>query len=178
MGYNKFRWFTNGKRKKPLPKSSPLLLRIRNGDFEYSPYFDEAKEERAKGKKIYDEYMKTNLISDYTERKKEALQRSKMKRVKALKLEAVGDEEENEAAQQPEHRNARTTEEHQVHDRTTLHVRHKIIRSSRHGDGGGRLDDRSRRPAAQGRRDESRDRRRQEQQHGGRRQHLWRRRRS
>ena len=95
MGYNKFRWFTNGKRKKPLPKSSPLLLRIRNGDFEYSPYFDEAKKERARGEKIYDEYMKTNLISDYTERKKEALQRSKMKRVKALKLEAVGDEEEN-----------------------------------------------------------------------------------
>lgn len=95
MGYNKFRWFTNGKRKKPLPKSSPLLLRIRNGDFEYSPYFDEAKKERAMGKKIYDEYMKTTLISDYTERQNEALQRSKMKRVKALKLEAVGDEEEN-----------------------------------------------------------------------------------
>ena len=95
MGYNKFRWFTNGKRKKPLPKSSPLLLRIRNGDFEYSPYFDEAKEERAKGKKIYDEYMKTNLISDYTERKKEALQRSKMKRVKARKLDEVGNDEEN-----------------------------------------------------------------------------------
>ena len=40
MGYNPFRWYTNGKRKKPLKKSEPLLLRIRNGDFEYSPYFD------------------------------------------------------------------------------------------------------------------------------------------
>lgn len=95
MGYNKFRWFTNGKRKKPLPKSSPLLLRIRNGDFEYSPYFDEAKKERANGEEIYNEYMKTTLISDYTERQKEALQRSKMKRVKALKLEEVGNDEEN-----------------------------------------------------------------------------------
>lgn len=94
MGYNKFRWFTKGNRKKPLPKSEPLLLRIRNGDFEYSPYFDEAKEERAKGKKIYDDYMKTTYIRDEVEKRKEALQRSKMKRVKALKLEEEADKEE------------------------------------------------------------------------------------
>jgi len=94
MGYNKFRWFTKGKRKKPLPKSEPLLLRIRNGDFEYSPYFDEAKEERVKGKKIYDDYMKTTYIRDEVEKRKEALQRSKMKRVKALKLEEEADKEE------------------------------------------------------------------------------------
>jgi len=94
MGYNKFRWYTNGRRKKPLKKSEPLLLRIRNGDFEYSPYFEEVKVARAEGKKIYDDYMKTTLISDINERNAEALNRSKMKRVKALKLMEVGAEEE------------------------------------------------------------------------------------
>ena len=94
MGYNKFRWYTNGRRKKPLKKSEPLLLRIRNGDFEYSPFFDEVKVVRAEGKKIYDDYMKTTLISDINERNAEALNRSKMKRVKALKLMEVGAEEE------------------------------------------------------------------------------------
>tara|TARA_B100000900_G_scaffold343176_1_gene306799 strand:- start:598 stop:1059 length:462 start_codon:yes stop_codon:yes gene_type:complete len=95
MGYNKFRWYTKGKRKKPLKKSEPLLLRIRNGDFEYSPFFDEVKEVRAEGQKIYDDYMKTTLISDWNERHSEALSRSKMKRVKALKLMEEGDKEEN-----------------------------------------------------------------------------------
>ena len=95
MGYNKFRWFTKGRRKKPLPKSSPLLLRIRNGDFEYSPYFDEVKEVTAEGQKIYDDYMKTTLIKDWNERLSEALSRSKMKRVKALKLMEEADKEEN-----------------------------------------------------------------------------------
>ena len=95
MGYNKFRWFTKGRRKKPLPKSSPLLLRIRNGDFEYSPYFDEVEEVRAEGQKIYDDYMKTTLIKDWSERNAEALSRSKMKRVKALKLMEEAHKEEN-----------------------------------------------------------------------------------
>ena len=94
MGYNKFRWYTNGRRKKPLKKSEPLLLRIRNGDFEYSPYFDEVKVVRAEGKKIYDDYMKTTHISDILDRREEALKRSKMKRVKALKLMEEGDKEE------------------------------------------------------------------------------------
>ena len=45
MGYNPFRWYTQNKyRKKPLKKQSPLLLKIRNGDFEYSPFFREAKD--------------------------------------------------------------------------------------------------------------------------------------
>lgn len=95
MGYNPFRWYTNGKRKKPLKKSEPLLLRIRNGDFEYSPYFDEVKMVRMEGEKIYDDYMKTTFIADINERKAEALSRSKMKRVKALKLMEEGAKEEN-----------------------------------------------------------------------------------
>ena len=94
MGYNPFRWYTKGRRKKPLKKSAPLLLKIRNGDFEYSPFFDEVKVVRAEGKKIYDDYMKTTFISDIIDRKEEALKRSKMKRVKALKLMEEGDKEE------------------------------------------------------------------------------------
>ncbi len=45
MGYNPFRWYTSGKyRKKPLKSNAPLLLKIRNGDFEHSPFFREAKD--------------------------------------------------------------------------------------------------------------------------------------
>ena len=42
--YNPFRYFTEGKyRRRPLKAKFPLLLKIRNGDFEYSPYFREAR---------------------------------------------------------------------------------------------------------------------------------------
>ena len=52
MGYNPYRWYTKGNRKKPLKKSEPLLLRIQNGDYEYSPYFLEAKEVEKEGLKM------------------------------------------------------------------------------------------------------------------------------
>ena len=46
MAYNPFRWYTKGSyRKKPLKSKSPLLLKIQNGDFEYSPYLREAVDE-------------------------------------------------------------------------------------------------------------------------------------
>ena len=95
MAYNKFRWYTNGRRKKPLKKSEPLLLRIRNGDFEYSPYFDEAERVKEEGLQLVEHLMKTLQISNESERYQEALERTKMKRVKRLKLMEVGDEEEN-----------------------------------------------------------------------------------
>ena len=38
MGYNKFRWWTKGRVNKPLKADAPLLLKIRNGDFDYSHY--------------------------------------------------------------------------------------------------------------------------------------------
>ena len=39
MAYNPFRWYTKGSyRKKPLKSKSPLLLKIQNGDFDYSHY--------------------------------------------------------------------------------------------------------------------------------------------
>jgi len=95
MGYNPFRWYTSGKyRKRPLPQSSPLLLKIRNGDFESSPFFKEAKDARKEYQRIFDDYMQTDLISDIHEKRAEAHQRAKMKNVRALKLDEKAHEEE------------------------------------------------------------------------------------
>ena len=95
MGYNPFRWYTSGKyRKRPLNQSAPLLLKIKNGDFESSPFFKEAADARKEYQRIFDEYMQTDLISDISDRKVEAHQRAKMKNVKALKLDEKAHEEE------------------------------------------------------------------------------------
>ena len=95
MAYNRFRWYTSKIRKKPLPKSAPLLLRIQNGDFEYSPYFDEAKYNRELAVEAYELTKKNALISDPAQLEMEALYAGRMKRVKALKLDEVGDKDEN-----------------------------------------------------------------------------------
>ena len=95
MAYNPYRWFTSGKyRKRPLKSSAPLLLKIRNGDFESSPFFREAEDARKEYQRIFDEYMQTDLISDIHERRVEAHQRAKMKNVRALKLDEKAHEEE------------------------------------------------------------------------------------
>jgi hypothetical protein len=95
MGYNPYRWYTKGRRVKPLKKSEPLLLRIQNGDYEYSPYFSEAKEVEKEGDKMVEFLMKTLKIECEFDRRHEAMEKTKMKRVKRLKLMEVGDEEEN-----------------------------------------------------------------------------------
>jgi hypothetical protein len=95
MAYNPFRYFTEGKyRKKPLKSSAPLLLKIKNGDFEYSPYFLEAKDNEKLYNDMYNQYMETSGISNINDRKVEAHQYAKMKRIKAHKLLEVGDKEE------------------------------------------------------------------------------------
>jgi len=95
MGYNKFRWYTSGKyRKKPLPQSTPLLLKIKNGDFEYSPFFIEAKDNDRLYDDMYDYFMDTSPISNILDRHHEAHQYAKMKRIKANKLREKADEEE------------------------------------------------------------------------------------
>lgn len=95
MGYNPFRWYTSGKyRKKPLYSSAPLLLKIRNGDFEYSPFYKEAKDNHKMYDKMYNEYMNTSPIQNINDKKHEAHQHAKMKRIKAMKLEEKGWEEE------------------------------------------------------------------------------------
>ena len=95
MGYNPFRWYTNGKyRKRPLKSSAPLLLKIRNGDFESSPFFREAEDARKEYQRMYDEYMSKSHISNEAEIRHEAHQYAKMKNVRALKLDEKADEEE------------------------------------------------------------------------------------
>ena len=95
MAYNPFRWYTSGKyRKRPLPQSAPLLLKIKNGDFEYSPFFKEAEDNEKLYQQMYDEFMQTSGISDINDRKVEAHQYARMKRIKAEKLREKGHEED------------------------------------------------------------------------------------
>ena len=95
MAYNQFRWFTEGKyRTKPLKKSSPLLLRIRNGDFEYSPFFLESKDNDKLYDDMFQQFMDTSLLKDINDKRVEAHEFAKMKRIKAQKLMEKGVEEE------------------------------------------------------------------------------------
>jgi hypothetical protein len=95
MAYNKFRWWTKGKTHNPLKSDAPLLLKIRNGDFDYSYMFGEAKEMRATSQKVYEQAYKNYGGTDEQNRIQAALEASQMKRVKALKLEFEANRDEN-----------------------------------------------------------------------------------
>jgi hypothetical protein len=95
MAYNPFRWYTKGSyRKKPLKSKSPLLLKIQNGDFDYSPYLRESIDEENNYLKKYDDFMKTSLQQDGLEKQVEAHQHAKLRRVASQKLMEKGLEEE------------------------------------------------------------------------------------
>ena len=95
MAYNPFRWYTKGSyRKKPLPQKAPLLLKIQNGDFEYSPFLLESIDEEKNYQKKYDDFMKTSLIQDINSKKVEAHQHAKLRRVASQKLMEKGIVEE------------------------------------------------------------------------------------
>ena len=94
MGYNPFRWWTKGRPNKPLKAEAPLLLKIRNGDFDYSYMFNEAKGMRESAKQVYDLTYKNYGGTDEKNRVESALEASRMRRVKALKLELEGGREE------------------------------------------------------------------------------------
>jgi hypothetical protein len=96
MSYNKFRWWTKGRKRKPLKADAPLLLKIRNGDFDYSYMFGEALEMRKSAQKSYDETYINYGGTDERNRVDAALEASRMKRVKALKLELEADKDENQ----------------------------------------------------------------------------------
>ena len=95
MAYNKFRWWTKGRAKKPLSANAPLLLKIRNGDYNYSYMFAEATEMRNTATKSYEQTYNNYGGTDERNRIEAALEASRMKRIKALKLEleAAIDEE-------------------------------------------------------------------------------------
>ena len=95
MAYNKFRWWTKGKTHKPLKADAPLLLKIRNGDFDYSYMFNEAKQMRETQHKTYQQAYDNYGGTDERNRIQAALEASQMKRVKALKLEFEANKDEN-----------------------------------------------------------------------------------
>jgi hypothetical protein len=87
MGYNPFKWWTQGRPKAPLKAEAPLLLKIRNGDFDYSYMFSEARLMRETSQSAYDQAYKNYGGTDQKNREQAALEASRMKRVKAIKLE-------------------------------------------------------------------------------------------
>ena len=87
MAYNKFRWWTKGRPSKPLNADAPLLLKIRNGDFDYSYMFNEAASQRASAEEAYNQTYKNYGGTDERNRKEAALEAGRMKRIKAVKLE-------------------------------------------------------------------------------------------
>ena len=98
MAYNPYRWFTKGVgRKKKLPTKSPLLLKIRNGDFEYSPYFFEAQRAQEDADRIYNKVYeeRSKFSNDTLSIESDAREASKMRRIAKQKLLEAGNEEEN-----------------------------------------------------------------------------------
>ena len=94
MAYNKYRWYTKGRPNKPLNDDAPLLLKIRNGDFEYSYMFNEAEEVRNGAERTYELAYKNYIGKDEKFRREDALEASRMQRIKALKLRMVAGEQE------------------------------------------------------------------------------------
>ncbi len=95
MSYNKFRWWTKGRPNKPLKADAPLLLKIRNGDFDYSYMFSESKMMRESANQAYEQAYKNYGGTDELNRKQAALEAGRMKRVKAIKLELEAHKDEN-----------------------------------------------------------------------------------
>jgi hypothetical protein len=94
MGYNKFRWWTKGKKIKPLPAHYPLSQKILNGEYDYSYMFAEAKEMRATAQKVYQQTYDNYGGTDQKNRIEVSLEASQMKRLKAIKLELEANKDE------------------------------------------------------------------------------------
>ena len=95
MAYNPYRWYTKGSyRRKPLKSNQPILLRIQNGDFEYSPFLLESIDEEKNYQKKYDDFMNSSKIQNINEKQVEAHQHAKLRRVASQKLMEKGLEEE------------------------------------------------------------------------------------
>ena len=87
MGYNPFRWYTKGKKKR-LPQSAHLFDKIQNGDFDYSHYYSEAEDARKEYSSLFQKTM--DETGDYAMARTAA----KMKNVRALKLDEEGFKDE------------------------------------------------------------------------------------
>ena len=95
MAYNKFRWWTKGRPNKPLKADAPLLLKIRNGDFNYSYMFSEARSVKESAKKACEDAYKNYGGKDEQNRNEASLEAGRMKRIKAIKLELEAYADEN-----------------------------------------------------------------------------------
>jgi len=95
MAYNKFRWWTKGRTNKPLKADAPLLLKIRNGDFDYSYMFSEAKIVKESAEKASSDAYKNYGGTDEQNRIQASLEAGRMKRIKAIKLELEALSDEN-----------------------------------------------------------------------------------
>jgi hypothetical protein len=94
MGYNKFKWWRKGARKKPLSSNAHLYDKIVNGDFDISEFFQQAFAARKKANRAYElAYKKYGGNSDF-DRCESARDASRMDRVRALKLEFEGELDE------------------------------------------------------------------------------------
>ena len=96
MGYNKFQWWMSGQsRKKPLGKNAPLLEKIKNGDFDYSPLFDASKKCRQDSELAYELAYRNYIGNDKLNRIRAAEDSARMTRVRALKLLDSADKDEH-----------------------------------------------------------------------------------
>ena len=95
MSYNKFRWYTKGRPNKPLHSDAPLLLKIRNGDFDYSYMFSEAREVKESAKKASEDAYNNYGGTDIKNRNEASLEAGRMKRIRAIKLELEAHADEN-----------------------------------------------------------------------------------
>jgi hypothetical protein len=94
MGYNPYRWWTKGRKNKPLPAHAPIFDKIKNGDYDYSYLFAEADEMKSKAKQAYDETYKNYGGTDEKNRIEVSLDASRMKRLKAIKLQLEAHKDE------------------------------------------------------------------------------------
>ena len=94
MAYNRFRWWTRKKKHKPLSATAPLYDKIKNGDYDYSRMFEEADEVRGQAKKAYDDTYRNYGGTDEKNRIEVALEASRMKRLRALKLQLEAHKDE------------------------------------------------------------------------------------
>jgi hypothetical protein len=94
MGYNKYRWWATGKRKKPLSDRAPLFDKIKNGDYDYSFMFGEADKMKLTAKQAYQQTYDNYGGTDEKNRVESALEASRMKRLKAIKLQLEAHKDE------------------------------------------------------------------------------------
>ena len=73
--------------KKKLNNDAPLLLKIRNGDFDYPSLFSKVKDLRDSSQQAYDETYNNYIGTNETDRVESALEVSRLQRTKAIHLE-------------------------------------------------------------------------------------------